>query len=282
MSKLNNIKIEKNNRLHDIQTYDFKNLVFADPYEAEIKGSNPPVKYKKIKIMTKNEKTREVDQPGGEFTLEEDEDMPDSMGDLLFLMDEMFSFGVQEKRDYKSNKLSGYAMSLVLDDKDGASNRQLNTISQLEVLILECKKYLVANRKELKLPKLEMCDLKVMDKLIYKKTDEDGERVPKTSCNFTPKLIYQEHKDKNIFITKFYLDGEVDEEGNPVEVDPLNYLSDVKTKQLKLCNVRPVIQVDSIHIGSEITLQLKITEAIIRPVKSQSNTSMLKKQIKRK
>jgi len=67
-----------------------KNLVFADVYEADIKGSNPPIKYKKINIVTKNEKTREVDQPGGEFSLEEDLDMRDTMGDLLFLMDEMF------------------------------------------------------------------------------------------------------------------------------------------------------------------------------------------------
>ena len=266
MSKLNKIKIEKQNRLHDIQTYDMKNLVFADVYEADIKGSNPPIKYKKINIVTKNEKTREVDQPGGEFSLEEDLDMRDTMGDLLFLMDEMFSFGIKEYIDFNTKRVTGYRMSMSLDDQDGASNRQLNTISQFEKIILECKKHLVSNRKELKLPKLEMCDLKSVDKLIYINEDEDGERVPGKSKTIDPKPIYTGDIPNINFLTKFYHDEEVDDEGNPVEVDPMKYLN-------KLCYVRPVVKVDSIHLGSVISIQLKITEAIIRPIKPKTNAN---------
>ena len=272
MSKLNKIKIEKQNRLHDIQTYDMKNLVFTDVYEAEIKGSNPPIKYKKINIVTKNEKTREVDQPGGEFSLEEDPDMRDTMGDLLFLMDEMFSFGLQENIDCYTKKVTGYKMSMSLDDQEGASNRQLNTISQFEKIIHECKKHLVSNRKELKLPKLEMCDLKSMNNLIYTNEDEDGERVPGKSKTISPKLFYTGDIPKINFITKLYNDEVVDDEGNPVEVDPMTYLN-------KLCYVRPVVKVESIHLGSVISIQLKITEAIIRP-KYKDNTGFLRKRRK--
>ena len=281
MSKVNNIKISKQNRLHDLQTYDFKNLVFADPYESVIGGTNPPVKYRKINILTKNEKTREVEQPGGTIAYEEDLDMRDSMGNLLFLMDSMFSFGIQESRDFNNNTLTGYNMSLALDDQHNSSDRQLKTVSQFEKLILECKKYLLANRKELKLPKLDESDLKSMNKLIYQKKDEDGDRIPGTTSTISPKL-YHCDDDKTKFETKFYLDGELDEDGEPVEVDPLKYLSDSSKKNFKFCHVRPVVRVESIYIGSAISIQLKITEAIITPSKPKTQTSLLHRQFKRK
>ena len=282
MSKINNIKIDKQNRLHDLQTYDFKNLVFADPYEATIKGTNPPLKYQKINILTKNEKTREVEQPGGTLAYEEDLDMRDSMGDLLFLMDNMFSFGVQENRDFNNDKLTGYTMSIALDDQHNPSERQLKTVSQFEKLILECKKHLLANRKALKLPKLDESDLKSMNNLIYQKKDEDGDRVPGTSSTISPKLSDCDDGDQKKIITKFYLEGELDDDGEPVEVDPLKYLSDAAKKNFKFCHVRPVVKIESIYIGSTISIQLRITEAIITPPKPKTQTSLLHRQLKRK
>jgi hypothetical protein len=119
---------------------------------------------------------------------------------------------------------------------------------------------------------MEMSDLKKLDKLLYWKEDEDGNRVPGVGPIFTPKLMeYKETKDKNGNVkphqiaTIFYIEDEVDETGNPVEVSPLEFLADKNNK--KFCYITPAIKVDNIFVGgTAITIQCKIYEADVATV----------------
>ena len=119
---------------------------------------------------------------------------------------------------------------------------------------------------------MEMSDLKKLDKLLYWKEDEDGNRIAGVGPIFTPKLMeYKETKDKSGNIkphqiaTVFYLEDEVDDEGNPIEVSPLEYLADKNNK--KYCYVTPAIKIDNIFVGgTAITIQCKIYEADVATV----------------
>jgi len=289
MSKVNGTKITKRTQLHELLPYDLSNLVFADPVEGAVPGSNPPVKFFRINIFAKNAKLKEVEHPDGTITTEPEFTEPvfengvlvkepeyvmtESIGDFMLLMDRSFSFGVSESIDPATKRVTGHSLAVVMYSKDGATTREVNTVDKLEKFIEVCKDHLLNVRKSVKQPKLEMSDLKNMNKLLYWKTDEDGNRIPGASPTLSPKLI-EFNESVNAkgevkpyqMVTKFYLEDEVDEDGNPREVDPLTFLSDNANKKFKLCYVRPVIKMDSIFIGAKISIQCKITESDIAPV----------------
>ncbi len=117
-----------------------------------------------------------------------------------------------------------------------------------------------------------MSDLKAMDKLLYWKEDENGERVAGQGPSFSPKLIeFKARKDKNgkekpyQMSTIFYLEDEVNENGDPVEVNPLDFLS-TKTEK-RYCYARPAVKFESIFFGAKvISIQCKITECDVASV----------------
>jgi len=290
MSKINGKKVSKKNQLHDFLEYDLDNMIFTDAVEGAVPNSNPPVKFFRINILVKNAKLKEVKDVDGhitdvaEFTDPVIDDngvlveepkmvMSDTVGDFMLALDRMFSFGVSESTDPATGKVTGHSMSLCMYSKDGPTEREIKTVDKFEALIQKCKEYLLSVRKSVKQPLLEMSDLKNMNKLIYWKTDEDGNRVPGVGPTISPKLIeFKASVDsKGVekpyqMVTTFYLEDEIDKEGNLREVDPLSFLSDNANKKFKLCYVRPVVKIDSIFIGAKISIQFKITEADIAPV----------------
>lgn len=292
MSKVNGKKVSKKNQLHEFLDYDLDNLVFADATEGSVPNSNPPVKFYRINVLSKNAKLKDVmDEHGNvsevpEFTeavindkgVVTDEPkmiMTETVGDFMVTLDRMFSFGVAESSDPQTQKVTGHSISLCMYSKEGPTEREIKTVDKFEALIQKCKDYLISVRKTVKQPLLEMSDLKNMNKLLYWKKDEDGNRIPGIGPTLSPKLIeFKASVDsKGVekpyqMVTTFYLDDEVDEEGNPREVDPLSFLSDNANKKFKLCYVRPVIKIDSIFVGSKISIQCKITEADITPVQA--------------
>ncbi|MDD4931416.1 MAG: DUF2738 domain-containing protein [Candidatus Colwellbacteria bacterium] len=292
MSKINGKKVSKKNQLHDFLDYDLDNLVFADATEGAVPNSNPPVKFFRINVLAKNAKLKEIEDEDGnvsevpELTEAVIDDkgvvtdepkmvMSDTMGDFMITLDRMFSFGVSESTDPVSQKVTGHSISLCMYSKEGPTEREIKTVDKFEELIQKFKDYLISVRKSVKQPLLEMSDLKNMGKLLYWKKDEDGNKVPGIGPTLSPKLIeFKASVDsKGVekpyqMVTTFYLEDEIDDEGNPREVDPLSFLSDNANKKFKLCYVRPVVKIDSIFIGSKISIQCKITEADIAPVQA--------------
>ena len=284
MSKIDNKKVSKKNQLHEFIEYDTKNILFADPVEGTVPGV--PGSYYRINILAKNAKLTQNEDGNfvPEFTTpvlkddvvvtEPEMIMSDTIGDFMVTFDKMFSFGVAESIDPTTQKVTGHSMSLSLYSKDGATEREIKTVDKLETFIERCRLHLLSVCKLVKKPKLLITDLKDMGKLLYWKLDDDGEKVPGMGPTFSPKLVeYKASVDsKGVekpyqMITTFYLEDEVDDEGNPKEVDPLTFLSDNKNKKFKLCYVRPVIKFDSIFIGGKsISIQCKITEADITSV----------------
>lgn len=290
MSKINGKKVSKKNQLHDFFNYDFDNLNFADAVEGSVPNSQPPVKFFRINILAQNEKyiekedkdgniteeieyTKPVYDEAGVLTEEPKMVMTDTMGDFLFTLDRAFSFGVSESSDPVTSLVTGHQISMCLYNKDGPTEREIKVVEKFELLIQKCKEHLLKVGKSIKKPRLEMSDLKNMDKLIYWKLDEEGERIPGVGPTISPKLIeFKASVDsKGVekpyqMVTTFYLEDEVDDEGNPREVDPLTFLSDNKNKKFKLCYITPVIKIESIFIGAKISIQCKISEGDIAPV----------------
>jgi len=256
MSSQMSKKISKQNQLHEVETYNVDNVFFGEPDAYSIPGDKP-INFHRINIYTKNQSA--------------DGKLSGSVGDLILKFPKMFSFGVSANKD-DNEKLTGHSVSLCMWSKDGVSESELKSTELLEKLIQKCKDKIMSVKKELKKPKMEMSDLKKLDKLLYWKEDEDGNRVPGVGPIFTPKLMeYKETKDKtgNVkphqIATIFYLEDEVDEDGNPVEVSPLEFLADKNNK--KYCYITPAINVDNIFVGgTAITIQCKIYEADVATV----------------
>lgn len=256
MSTQNSKKISKQNQLHYVESYNIDNIFFGEPEAYSIPGDKP-INFHRINIYTKNQNEK------GELI--------GSVGDLILKFPKMFSFGVNANKD-DNQKLTGHSVSLCMWSKEGVSESELKATELLENLIKKCKDKIFSLKKELKKPKMEMSDLKKLDKLLYWKEDEDGNRISGVGPIFTPKLMeYKETKDKNGNVkphqisTVFYIEDEVDEDGNPVEVSPLEYLADKNNK--KYCYVTPAIKIDNIFVGgTAITIQCKIYEADIANV----------------
>jgi hypothetical protein len=250
-------KISKQNQLHNVENYNVDNVFFGEPDAYSIPGPTP-INFHRINIYTKNQ--------------DDNGNLTGSVGDLILKFPKMFSFGVTANKSQDEKTIASHSVSLCMWSKDGVTENELKSTELLEKLIKKCKDKILSVKKELKKPKMEMSDLKKLDKLLYWKEDDDGNRVPGVGPIFTPKLMeYKETKDKSGNIkphqiaTIFYLEDEVDEDGNPVEVSPLEFLADKANK--KYCYITPAVKIDNIFIGgTAITIQCKIYEADVATV----------------
>jgi hypothetical protein len=270
MSKINGKKVSKKNQLHHVLDWNPDNLVFGDVSQESV--PNTPIKYCRINLLTKNQEqdkngNPKLDDAGNSIASH-------TVGDVILEFDKMFSFGVGESTSMETGAVTGHSMSFAMWSRDGATEREIQTTKVIETIIQKCKEHLITVRKELKNPKLEMSDLKSMDKLLYWKLDEETrERVEGQGPTFSPKLIEQkarkdEKTGKDIpykMCTVFYHEDEVDSHGNPLELDPLDFSSNDKTKTY--CYARPAVKFESIFFGSKaICIQCKITESYVQPV----------------
>ena len=272
MSKINGKKVSKQNQLHDIVDWNIDNLIFADPEPGSVPDSNPPINFIRVNLLTQNHKLN--DEGKIEMDAEGNPLNSDSIGELTLGLDRMFSFGVSETLSQETKSVIGHSMSFALWSREGATEREICTSRKIEAIVKKCKDHLISIRKDgLKKPKLELTDLKDMDKILYWKEDENGERVSGQGPTFSPKLIeYKARKDPKTgkekpyqMCTIFYLEDEVDENGDPIEVSPLDFLS-TKTDK-RFCYARPAVKFESIFFGAKvISIQCKITEADVAPV----------------
>ena len=195
------------------------------------KVPNSKIKYQRIKIERK--------LPHGKFT------------PLVVETPFLYSFGISERKDQETNKISGYSIPVCLWKKDAEPNQKetnfLNIINKVQEL---CHGHLSREYGENEATFLS-------DILYYKQieyTDGKGKTKKKKYKSSAPvlyvKLIYS--SDTKKFSTIFRVKGNK-------EVKPLDYKD-------KYFNTRMAIIFDSIYLGkTSISIQVKAHEVHILP-----------------
>ena len=174
-----------------------------------------------------------------------------SEGELVFVTENLFSFGLGESTDKATGKVNGYTMALSLQSKDGATKAETDFIQTLDSVVENCKDYLLKNKKDLKMNDLERSDLRKLNPIYYKKNTE-GEIVDGATPTLYAKLIVSKKNGVNKIITEFFdsLTGE--------SFKPLDLIG-------KYCYVKAVIKIESLFLGSlKTSLQIKLYEAEVR------------------
>jgi hypothetical protein len=222
----------ENTQLRSATGYNVDDIIFSKVQVQKIGDTG--MTSKRINISTKNEDGTE--------------------GELVFETTKLFSFGVSENVDQKTKEVNGYTFPLCLHAKDGASDDELAFTETFEKIVERCKDYLIENKKELKLKDLERSDLRKLNPIYYKK-NEDGEIAEGSSPTLYAKLIVSKKNGQNKIITEFF-DGI---SGNPIK--PLDLIG-------KYCYTKAVIKIESIFLGSKISLQVKLYEAEVNLINS--------------
>ena len=220
----------QNTQLTSAIGYKTNRIIFSKPVQGSV--PNTPITYKRINIGTQNE-----DGTTGELILE-------TIGSL-------FSFGISPCTDPKTNEVTGYSMGLCMWDKDNPSSDEKEWSEVFTNIVERCKDYLVENRDQISRFDLERGDLKKLNPLYWKK-DEKGRIVESAGPILSPKLI--QSKKLNKVLTNFY-----NENGEEIDFNEL-----IK----KRCYVKGAIKIESIFIGKDIYLQVKLYEAEVRMIDS--------------
>lgn len=211
--------------------YKTSRMIFSDPVAGSIPNSKPSIEFMRIFIKTKN--------------------ADGTIGDLILPTERLFSFGIQQNVSQETGKVNGYSMPLCMwskEDDPNASNEQREKekewVETFEAIIDKCKKHLIEVKKEVKQYTLEMSDLKKFAQCLYWKRHE-GEIVEGVGPVLYTKLI--ESKKQGKILTMFY-----DKDDNEIPFSDL---------EGKYCHTSAAVKIESIFIGSKISLQVKLWEA---------------------
>ena len=215
--------MSSNTQLVSADGYDVNRMIFSKPIVGNVKDTS--INFRRINISTKNN--------------------DGTVGDLVISTERLFSFGVCENVDPTTKKVNGYVFPLCLYGKDEPSEEELAFVKTFNNIVDRCKKYLLDNKKDLKLHDLEMSDLKKFNPLYYKKVD--GVVVDGQGPTLYAKLIVSKKNGQDKIVSEFF-----DTNGNQ-----LNALDLLK----KYCHTHAVIKFESIFLGNKISLQVKLYEA---------------------
>lgn len=242
---------QKNTKLVDPLEFNANNIIFDDPVAESIPGQ-PGTNYR-INLGYKNSNG--------------------SDGMFIAGFDNCYCFGVSENVDQASKKLNGYVAAISLFDMNGPTHKQQKTVNVLSDIVQQCKKHILKDSTQEGLGKIDEedkileSDLRKINLVFWKK--ENGKPNPELGGTIYPKLIWSKSRidaksGKEIpskMLTRFYNIDEVDENGDPVEVDPLDYIG-------KRFIMQPAVKIESIFVGSRISIQIKIYEAFVKEVES--------------
>ena len=258
----------------DCFSYDAKkSMIFGDVKECNIPNSK--LKYQTVNISSKN--------PDG------------TIGGCYLNLPELFSFGVNENRSLENpDKITGHSVALAMFSRDGATNEEKQSVETLKQVInlvsnnvresaRQNKLFVDTDMLELKMKKLET-------KILYQAVDKMTKKIkePERGPTFNPKIAESKtRKDpktgKEIpgkVDTVFYHKNDVDSNGEPKELNPLDYISHAEAK--KYFKLKAVIKIDHIYIGSQgVSVAMYVTEAILDPLDTKYNTSLLKRNVAR-
>lgn len=159
----------------------------------------------------------------------------------------LLSWGLTETRDLQTSALTGYQMAINLWSKPNKTSEEEQFIQAIDKIVDHVKEHLVNHRDSIERYDLELADLKKLNPLYYKM--EKGQRVPDRGPTLYAKTMYSK-KDNNI-LTCFV------DESLESRIDPMDILN-------KHCYVKFSLKVESIFIGTSISLQLKLKEVHFR------------------
>jgi hypothetical protein len=217
----------KHNQLTNASGYDVNNMIFSDPEESVIPNSTPQIKYTRINISTKN--------PDG------------SIGDLILSTSSLYSFGLSDNVDPSTGKSNGLSLPLCMWARDNPSVIEKQWTTTFDAIVEKCKDHILDIKDDLNKYDLERADLKKFNPLYWKR--DKGKIVEGTGPMLYVKLIYS--KKKNEYISKFF-----DEQtGQEVDIQSLIGNPFYATSAIKI---------ESIYVGSKISLQIKLFECNAR------------------
>ena len=219
-------------QLSSIENINEEDIVFHEAKEFKLRDTS--IKYKRIKIERK--------LPNGKFS------------PLVVETPFLFSFGISERRNQETGKLTGYSIPVCLWKKDEKPNQEEQDFFDLLSNIHDiCRSHLAKEYGDNEATCLG-------DILYYKQieyTNEKGKTKKKKDKSRAPvlyvKLIYSDKTKKilTIFRTK-----------GGQNVKPLEYLDNY-------FNTKMAIIFESIYLSKKvISLQIKAHEVYIKPLKA--------------
>jgi len=241
-------------QLSDFNNFDVSKMFFDEPVPGTIPGSTIPTARIHLAVKNKNK----------------------TDGDLIFALPKLSTYGIKESLDQNTKALTGYQAGLILHDITGQSEDQLAIVETFNKIVEKCKDHLLQKdiQKKCKKSGLERSDLKKITTLSYVKDKETEEYQPDKPV-LNVKLIYSKSrtdKDGNDIPdkihTKIYKDDVVGKDGSPISLFPKDYLN-------KGGMLRSVIKIESIFVGKDIKLQVKILEAAFKPNEKNTENKFL-------
>ena len=212
--------------------YNVNNMTFSTPQVGSINtpDGKPGITFQRINIGTINE--------------------DGSQGDLIFETEQCFSFGISPNTDVSSGKLNGYVFPLCLYSKNGVTDREKEWVETINRVVEKCKDHVINNKEEIKQYDLERNDLKKFNPIYWKR--DKGKIVDGTGPTLYAKLLHS--KKTNKIMTLFYNDSDE-------QIDPLSL-------EKKYCFAKGTIKIESIFIGTKISLQIKLYECAVKLLKT--------------
>lgn len=242
---------QKNTQLIDPEDFSPSRIIFDDPVAESIPG-----------------------QPGTNYRVNIGYKNPDNTEGFLILgFDSCYCFGVSENVDMNSKALNGYNVAISLYDINGATPKQQKTVEALTDILQQCKKFILKDSTQEAMGKIDdddkilETDLRKINLIFWKK--ENGKPNQELGGTIYPKMIWSKARtdpktNKQIeskMMTRFYSEDDIDEDGNPCEVNPLDYVG-------KRFQITPAIKIESIFIGAKISIQCKVYEAFVKETAS--------------
>ena len=215
-----------NVQLTNAQDYNVKNMIFSKPEVGTVPDSNPPVKYRRVKIGTK--------YPDG------------TSGDLIISTPRVWSFGVQESTEIGTGKVNGHSFPISLWSRDGPTEEESRFIDTFNAIVENAKKYILDHKDDLEKYDLEESDLKKFNPMYWKR--EKGKIVEGKGPMLYPKLMESKKKGTITSIFEDFRTGE--------DIDALSLMK-------KGCYTVAAIKLESVFIGGRISLQVKLYEASV-------------------
>lgn len=218
-----------------------KMMIFSKPEINSVPNSSPKISYQRIRIATKFPKKNESDD--------------DVMGDLIVSTPPgLYSFGLQENRELGTGKVNGYVLPICLWNKDGASKEEKEFTDKFIEIVDRCKKHLIDHKDDIGKYELDMSDLKNFNPLFWKK--DKGKVVEGAGPKLYIKVMMSK-KTENMSIKTMFVNNDTKEEMRPSDIMDLR------------CYVKAAFKIESIYIGSKISLQLKLYEVLVKPVETE-------------
>ena len=242
-NKRKHMSDNENTQLTPAQGYNPKQrMIFSEPIIGSIPDSKTKIEFKRINISTRNE--------------------DGTVGELIIPTERLYSFGVSENTSQETGNVTGFTFPLCLWNRDGCTPAEKTWVDNFNDIVDNCIDHLIDNKEEIDLFELTRGDLTKtkggLNPLYYKKekfTDDKGKtvlrNVPGRGPTLYAKLIYSKKQDK--FLTQFF-----DKNDQTIEARDL---------MGKHCYANGAVKIESIFIGSKISLQVKLYEAVVEPSK---------------